>query len=572
MHYLNEQNIFLFLVQVFLLLGFSRVLGEFFRRHGQPAITAEILVGVIFGPTVFGRLLPQMHQVIFPPDIVQINMLETIAWLGVLFFLMEAGLEIDFISAWRQKGDALRIELPATIIPIVLAFIGCSLLPDRYFIDPHNKLIVTIFMATVMTITAMPVMTRILYDLNLSKTDLGFLIMTALSVNDILGWLILTVILILSMTGTLVLSKVFVLLFFMILFIAFCLTLGRKLTDKVIATIKAKHMPEPSTSLTFICLLGLLCGAVTQKIGINALLGFFLAGIMAGGSRALSEKTRQVISQMVFAIFVPLFFASIGLKIDFLKNFDIFLVLVISTISIAAKFSGAWLGSGLTKLSKADRLFVAVSHIPGGMMEIVVGFLALEHSLITETIFVAIVFSAILSAVAVGPILSLLLKQRKEMSVIEFFSSRMIHEQLKGNERDEVIDELCEIVSHEKDMPAPEVILNAVLKRENTMGTAMEEGIAVPHVHLSNVLRPMIVFGRSLVGVDWNSPDGQPTHFIFLIITSDKDYEAHVQILRAIAHVMSHENTREELLQAKDATVIWPILQKAFTTHQIIRK
>jgi len=104
MHYLNEQNIFIFLIQVFLLLGLARGVGEIFRSWKQPPLTDEILVGVFLGPTIFGRFLPRLHQMLFPVNAIQQNMLETVAWLGVLFLLLETGLEIDFSSAWRQRG------------------------------------------------------------------------------------------------------------------------------------------------------------------------------------------------------------------------------------------------------------------------------------------------------------------------------------------------------------------------------------------------------------------------------------------------------------------------------------
>ncbi len=111
MHLINEQNIFLFLVQLFILLGLARGLGELFRRWKQPALTAEILVGIVLGPSILGRFFPSVHGVIFPPDPVQQNMIETVGWLGVLFLLLETGLEVDFSSAWRQRGDALKIAL-----------------------------------------------------------------------------------------------------------------------------------------------------------------------------------------------------------------------------------------------------------------------------------------------------------------------------------------------------------------------------------------------------------------------------------------------------------------------------
>jgi Kef-type K+ transport system membrane component KefB len=572
MHYLDEHNIFIFLIQIVILLGLARGLGELFRKWKQPPLTAELLVGILLGPTIMGRFMPFWHQTIFPNDLVQQNMLETVAWIGVLFLLLEIGLEIDFASAWRQRGDALKIAVTDIVVPMVIAFIPCFILPDHYLANPDQRLLFAIFMATVMTISAMPIAARALHDLKLSKTDLGFLIMSALSVNDIIGWLIFTLVLGIFTRGTLDILNVLIIAGSTIAFTAICLTVGRKFADKIITGIKAKKMPQPGVSLTFICVLGALCGAVTQKIGIHALFGFFIAGIMVGGSRALSENVRQVISQMVYAIFVPLFFVNIGLKIDFLKSFDIFLVLLISVIGITGRFLGAWLGVNLTKLPKTNRLSIAVAHTPGGAMEIVVGLLALEYNLITEPIFVAIIFGAVISSVILGPWFSYSIKRRKEISALEFFSPRGIIDRLTQKERNKTIEKLCELAANQENMPDAESIYKAVISREEEMGTGIEEGIAVPHARLADIKEPVVVFGRSPDGIEWNAPDGKPSHFIFLILTPEDDYDSQVQILGVIAKTFSEAVFRDSILKAADSNAIWSVFQNTFASKHVKRK
>ncbi len=572
MQYLNEKNILIFLIQVFVLLGLSRGLGELLRKWKQPSLTAEILVGILLGPTIFGKLLPSIHSVMFPADIIQQNMFETVAWLGVLFLLLETGLEIDFSAAWRQRGDALKIALSDIIFPMIVSFIPCLFLPSYYLVNPDQRIIFALFMATVMTISAMPVSARALHDLKISKTDLGFLIMSALSVNDIIGWLIFTLVLGFFLHADIKLFEIIVIFTSTIGFAILCLTVGKNFTNKVISFIKKKQIPEPGGSLTFICLLGLLCGAVTQKIGIHALFGFFLAGIMAGEAKELSEKTRQVISQMVYAVFVPLFFVNIGLKVDFLQNFNFALVILVTVIGIAGRFFGAWFGVNITELSRENRLSIAIAHTPGGAMEIVIGLLALEYNLITEPVFVAIVFGAVVSSVILGPWLSYSVKKRKAISILEFFSRRAVIPELKVSDRDRAILKLCETAAELEDIPEVETIYTPVLQRENAMGTAIEEGVAVPHARLSSFKRPVIVFGRSLTGIEWNSPDGKLSQLIFLILTPEGDDSAQIQILSLIAKAMSNKEIRENILQAQDSAGIWDILRHSFTASQIIKK
>lgn len=568
MHYLNEHHIFIFLIQVSLIMGLARGMGEIFRRWRQPSLTAEILVGVVLGPTIFGRFLPSLYGKIFPSDVIQQNMLETVAWIGVLFLLLEAGLEIDFSVAWRQRGDALKIALWDIVVPMIIAFVPFLLLPDSYLADPEQRLVFTLFMATAMTISAMPITARVLHDLKLSKTDLGFLIMSALSVNDIIGWLLFTLVLGVFTHASLQIINIVLIIVLTIGFTVICLTIGRRFADYVISKIKEKQMPQPGTSLTFICLVGLICGAITQKIGIHALFGFFLAGVMTGGAKALSERTRQVISQMVYALFVPFFFVGIGLKIDFIPNFDIFLVLLVSLVGITGRFLGAWLGVNFTKLSRSNRTPVAIAHTPGGAMEIVVGMLALEYRLITEPMFVAIVFGAVVSSITIGPWLSHSIKKRKEVSILEYFSRRDVIV-LKTNIRDKAIEELCELIAEHEDMPGVETIFSSVLQRENSMGTAVEEGLAVPHARLLRIKRPVIAFGKSPVGIDWNSPDGKLTRFVFLIVTPEQD-EIQLQILASIAKTMSEKKVRDALMQAETPQEIKDLLHISFTSQNII--
>ncbi len=572
MNALNEHHLFIFLIQIFLLLVFSKGVADLFSRWKQPAFTAEMLVGLLLGPTVLGRFLPGVHGFIFPEDPIQHSMLETMAWVGLFFFLLNTGLEVDFSSAWRQRGEALTIALTDIVAPMTIGFTASLLLPDHYLVDPSRRWIFALFMATAMTISAMPITARALHDLRIAKTDLGFLIVSALSVNDIIGWLVFSVTLGLFTRAGVDGLNLAGLLGLTLGFTVFCFTAGRNIVDFVFSKIKARHTSPTAAPLTMLWLLGLACGVVTQKLGIHALFGFFLAGIMAGEVRAISERTRQVISQMVYAIFVPLFFASIGLKVDFLSSFDPFIVAFVSLISVAGKFGGAWLGVILAKLPKSNRLPVAIAHIPGGSMEIVIGLIAYQHRLISEPVFVAVVFSALLSSIIVGPWLSYALERRKAVSILEYFTRRGVIADLKVFQKDEAIVKLCDLAEGQEDAVEPENLCKLVLEREHLMGTAMEEGIAVPHARLAAPRRPLIVFGRSPAGIEWNSPDGKPAQFIFLILTPEHQDEVQVQILSSIARTMSDEQTRKNILAAQDADRVWDVLREAFLSSQIVRK
>jgi Kef-type K+ transport system membrane component KefB len=499
-------------------------------------------------------------------------MLETVAWLGILFFLLKTGLEIDFSSAWRQRGDALVISFTDIVVPMAIAFIPCFLLPDHYMVDPNRRFLFALFIATIMTISALPVTARILEDLKLYKTDVGFLIMSALSVNDILGWLIFTIIMSIFSGQAPEFGKLTLMIGFTLGFIVLCLTWGRSFSDFMIRTFRKKNVPEPGASLTFIALLGILCGAATLTIGIHALFGFFIAGVVAGEARSLSEKTRHVIAEMVHALFIPVFFATIGLKIDFFHNFDPFLVAFMILVGILGRFLGAWTGVSLSRQSRANRMLIAIAHTPGGEMQIVVGILALETGLITETVFVAIVFSAVFSCTLLGPWMAWALRRRSEVHVMDFFLPGGILPELAAETREDAIRELCLGAGRIEPLIDGEDAVRKVLARENEMGTGTGAGGAVPHARIEGLERPVVLMGRSRQGIEWDAPDGAPAHFVFLILTPPDDAGAQLQILRYLAMILQGADTRKNMLLAQDGANLKEILASACTSCMVKRR
>lgn len=561
MHYLDETHILIFLVQLLILMGAARGLGELFRRFKQPALTAEILVGVLLGPTILGRYLPGIQQALFPPDAIQQSMLETVAWLGILFLLLETGLEIDFSIAWRQRGNAFVIAITDIIVPIIVAFTAVVFLPAGYMVDPAQRLIFSLFMATVMTISALPVSARVLHDLKLLKTDLGFLVMSALTVNDIVGWVLFTIIIGIFTTATVSVGPILFIFAATVGFAVLALTLGRRMSNRLLDAVTSRNFPEPGTSLTITVVLGLMFGAFTQKLGIHALFGFLIAGIIVGEARSLSEQTRSVISQMVHSLFVPLFFANIGLKLDFAASFDLFLVTLMCVVGIGGRYLGAWIGVTLRKVPVANRDMIAIAHTPGGMMEIVVALLALEAGLITSVVFVAIVFSAVFSSVLMGPWMARSMKRRVQVAARDYLESGSVVGDLCGRTREKAVRVLAAKAAALQDAAGVEEIAGGVMKREVEFGTALGEGIAIPHVYIERLKEPVLVYGRCTDGIEWNAPDGQPVNHVFLLLSPSGTEDIHVQILASIARAMQSLSNRERLVRAAGASSLFGELQ-----------
>ena len=560
---MSENHLLIFLLQVLVLLTLARSAGELLRRWGHAPIVGEILVGILLGPTLLGRAAPELQQLLFPEDPIQQSMLDVVAWFGVLFLLLETGLEVDVTAAWRRRGPALRIGVIGVLVPLVVGAGLAYMLPDRYLADPDQRLIFALFLGTTMAISAMVIIARVLHDLDLVKSDLGLVTLCGYAVNDLLAWVIFSIVVGAATRASLDWMTVLFLLASTVAFSALSLTAGPRYVGRAIARLHAGLPERPGAILTFVCCLGLACGALTQWLGLTALFGFFLAGIMAGEAQALTERTRSIISQMVHAIFVPLYFAGLGLQLDFLGNFDFFLVFFVTVVSIAAKFGGAWLGALGKEISPEDRLSIGIAFTPSGVTGIVVASVALEYQIISTPVFVAIVFSAIASALMVAPWLSWSIRRRAALDLLQYLPPEAVVSELTNTDRFGVIGKLCEVVSDTSGMSA-ETLVSEVSERESLMGTATGGGVAIPHARIRSLQRPILAFGRASSGVDWNAPDGQPVHFVFLVLTPERQEGVQLQILAAIARGMTAKG-KEQLGGAADANELWSILQRTLS-------
>ena len=563
MHYLNEEHILIFLVEVFLLLTCAKVMGQLGQRWGLPGLVGELFTGILLGPTILGRLMPNVDRALFPADSIQQTMLDTVAWFGVLFLLLTTGFEVSVSTVWKQGKACMKIATVGVFLPFAVGCLAFARLPESYWGPAANQLTFTLFMATAAAISAIPVIAKVLHDLDVLKSDLGLTTLSAFIINDLLGWMIFALVLGMSTDSGAGIHNVLWVLLEITFFGAICLTVGSKLVGSVTRQLHQHEMAGPGIMLTFICCLGVLCGAITQWIGVHAILGFFLAGVMAGNAPEVSEQSRETITQMVHAVFVPIFFASIGIKIDFIRSTDLWLVSIFTVVAIGTKFVGAWLGAVWARLPRAEALSIGIAHIPGGAMEIIVAVLALELGLISERALVAVVFAAMASSVVVGPLFAWSLRRPQRVALHPFLLKAAFELDLGTRSRQQAITELCEKVAASEPSLDAEALAAAVWRREAIMGTSLEHGVAAPHARLAGLTRPIVAFGRSNVGIDWNARDGMPARFVFLILTPEDEAGTQVQILAAIARAMMQPDVVEALVAADGTDHAFEVLTGA---------
>ncbi|MFO8144930.1 MAG: cation:proton antiporter [Candidatus Syntrophosphaera sp.] len=561
MDVVSEYNLLIFLVQFALLLGACKVVGYFLEKINQPTITGDILVGLILGPAIFGRYLPEIQIAIFPDNNVQWAMLSTVAWFGNLFLLMETGLGINFSRVWKQRKKAIRLSLADLTIPLIISFIPFYFIPAHYLADPSQRLIFALFIASIMTISALPVAIRGLRDIGILNTDVGFLVVSALTINDVAGWILFTIILGIFAHGSIELAFVVQIIVLTLVFTLVSLTLFRKLVDKAVTLIHTKISSGTGYKTTFIVIVGMLFGAMTLKIGIHSLFGFFLAGIVLGEAKHITERDRHTIHRMVYSIFVPIFFANIGLHVDILANLDLFLVALITSLGIAARYLGAYFGSRWARQDKQNIGTIAISHVAGGEMHIVVTMLAFSAGLITEKIFVSIVAAAIFSTIIFGPWLSLNLDKFRRKMLNYLFSRDHVWMDTRSRTRRELLDRMISVVAESTGLEES-YLHKEIYIREEQLTTSIGQGIAFPHAHVKGIPNSKLFVVKATHDIEWDSPDGAPVHLVFLTLSPEDKPETQLRLSQDLVSALRQPRILEDLMQSDDPDYIHSLLKK----------
>lgn len=535
------------------LLASARLCGEIARRCNQPAVLGEIIAGILLGPTVLGTLLPAWSRYLFPATGGSAIVLDGLMTLAITLFLLVAGLEVDLSSMWRQGKLALNVGMAGIIVPFAVGFGAAWFFPGLMGREAGSTpLLFALFMATALSISALPVIVKTLMDLNLYRSDLGMLVVAAAVFNDLVGWIIFAVILGMLGTGPMNGMGIAQTIGLTLLFALFMLTVARWLIDRALPWIHA-HASWPGGVLGFALALALIAAAFTEWIGIHAIFGAFLAGVALGDSRHLRERTRATIEQFVSFIFAPLFFASIGLKVNFVTQFDLLLVITVLVIATLGKVLGCGLAGRFSGLARREAWALGFGMNARGAMEIILGLLALKYGLIGERLFVALVVMALFTSLICGPLLQQLLRLKKPRRFSDFLSPRAFINPLRGVSRGDVISELAQTAASVAGLNAAEVA-DGVMIREEMMATGIGYGLAVPHARLRGLDRPVIAVGLSPHGVDFDAPDGRPARLIFLLLTPIHDDGAHLELLADIATVFKGEEARLRVGQVANYT------------------
>ena len=553
METLTTHNITVMLLSLGVLLCVARLLGEVAQRLRQPAVLGELLAGVLLGPTILGSLAPDLSRFLFPLQGVNAIALDTITTLAIVLFLLVAGLEVDLSTVWKQGKIGCKVGIASIVIPFFIAFVAAIVVPESLgrHVDA-DPLIFALFLAIAISISALPIIAKTLMDMGLYRSDLGMIVVSAAIFNDLVGWIVFAVVLGLigdpSGNGNAILLTIVLTL----TFTGAMLTVGRWLIHKMLPFVQA-YTRWPSGELSFALVLGLLGAAFTEWIGIHAIFGAFIAGVAIGDSSHLRERSRVIIDKFVSFIFAPVFFASIGLKVNFLTHFDLPLVLTVLVIACVCKLAGGVMGARWGGMLPREAWAIGFAMNSRGAMEIILGMIALEAGIIRERLFVALIVMAIVTSILSGPSMRLILRTVKKWRLRDILSSKLFLRELKATSRREVIHEITVAACEVEGLDA-QGVEKAVWSREEALSTGIGNGVALPHARIDGLRRSLVVVGISTTGIDFDAPDDKLANVIFLILTPNNDPGAQLDIASEIARLFRDQHMIDNVLRTKNFT------------------
>lgn len=397
-----HHDVLVLLVQVSILLFTARVLGEVAQRLGQPTVVGEILAGIVLGPSLLSGLIPALGEWIVPNNPTQGYLLELVGLIGVMFLLLITGLETDLVLIRRQARSAIGIALGGLLLPLLMGFILGQLLPDSVLVSPDDRLVFSLFVATALAISAIPVIAKVLMDLSLTRRDIGQTVIAAAMIDDTTGWIILSVVIALASGVAVTVGSVGQSILTVLVFMVLSLTAGRWVISRIlIYTQNSIQMRYKVLSLAVLMMF--VWGAIGQGLGIEALLGAFVVGIVFSRIPQLNPEVIHQLEGIALGIFAPIFFAVAGLKVDALRLLVepelLVITVIVIVVAIICKMVGVYIGARLIGGSDHwEAIFFGASLNARGSIGIIVANIGLSLNILNQDMFSIIVMMAIVTS------------------------------------------------------------------------------------------------------------------------------------------------------------------------------
>jgi len=412
---LNEHEVLVFLVQLALLVGVARVFGWVMKSVGQPPVVGELLAGMVLGPTVLGRLAPDTFDWVFGEPTVT-SVVFGIAWLGVIMLLVVIGFETDLGIIARFRTAALSVSAGAFLVPLAATATAAFFVPASFMgMGPAgesvDRAIFAGFLALSLSVSALPVVAKILQDMGYLRRNFGQVTLAAGMTMDAVGWLILAALSGIALDGFRP-GRLGVSLGGLVLFLLASFTVMRWVMDRLFRYVMARGSSiTAATSITIVA--ALVGGAVTQALNIEAILGAYLVGILVAGLRHQLPQVRSILETITASFLAPVFFAFSGLRVD-LGLLDtgtvVMWAVALIALAIVTKITGTIVGGFFAGVRGREALALGSGLSALGAMGVVVAIISLNLGVVSETGYTVMVLAAIATSVIAPQLLKLVVR------------------------------------------------------------------------------------------------------------------------------------------------------------------
>ena len=409
----NELILVTLLVQMIVIVLIARVAGIVGRRLGHPIVVGEILAGLVLGPSFLGRAFPAAFRILFPPEGPGSTnqVIYMMSQIGLIFLMFLIGIEFDFGNVKSHGRSAGLVSLVGIVLPFVLggAF-GVWLHPQ---FPATNPVAFSLFIATAVSITAIPILGRILIEFNLTKTDVGVLTITAAAIDDALGWICLAVV------SAIVSSKLDPLATLrmvgeVLLLASVLLKVVRPAAIKAIDKEFVKRNGEFSLNALAALIVAILTtAAITNKIGISSLFGPFMLGATLYDQLAFRQAVFGTMKNFVTAFFLPIFFTFTGLHTDMgsLGSPQMWVALgLLLFVSMFGKFVGCFFAAKLSGFQNRQAAAIGIMMNTRALMGLIAANIGREMGAVAPPVYCMLVLMCVISTIITSPVLRRLIR------------------------------------------------------------------------------------------------------------------------------------------------------------------
>jgi len=403
----------LLLIQIIVILVAARLTGAFVRRLGQPQVVGEMIAGIALGPSVLGAQAPHLAALLFPAG--SLGFLNTLSQIGLVVFMFLVGLELDPKIVRERGRSALVISHASIVAPFLL---GATLAIVLYPTLAGSRVTFTgfaLFMGAAMSVTAFPVLARILTERRLTRTPIGALAIACAAIDDVTAWCILAaVVVIVRATGRGVATGVplWVTLGGSAAYVAFMLTGGRRAL-RILETRYAARGRVTQDMIAVLMLATLASAWITERLGVHALFGAFLVGAVAPKSDGFVHAVLERFEDMMVVLLLPLFFAFTGLRteITLIDGAGAWLVCaMVTAVAVIGKVGGSAIAARVTAMPWRDAAVIGLLLNTRGLMELVILNIGLDIGVISRELFAMMVLMALATTFMTTPLVTWLLR------------------------------------------------------------------------------------------------------------------------------------------------------------------